>query len=194
MWASKSIPLRGGDLLTSIEYLSYSLPLTDQMERLMTSNALIENEFPLRHTQNLRYDLMDMLTDSDLAYKLPGDNPTLGELCREMGVMEHIYIESFKTFKADWSYRNTEPELATHVERLKAWYKTLDETFEAVIREFSDDDLQNKQIDRGHGFTPSLFVQFQIYHEAILMFYAKASVYLKALQKPLNDQWKTAIG
>ena len=53
-------------------------------------NSLIEEEFPLRDTQNLRYDLMEVLTDSDLAYKLPGDNPTLGELCRQMGEIEHI--------------------------------------------------------------------------------------------------------
>lgn len=157
-------------------------------------NSLLESEFPLRETQNLRYDLMNMLTDSDLAYKLPGDNPTLGELCREMGQTEHIYIQSFKTFKQDWTYRNNQPELAASVERLKDWYTTLDEEFEAVIREFSEEDLHNRQVDRGHGFTPSLYVQFQIYHEAILMFYAKASVYLKALQKPLNDQWQTAIG
>jgi hypothetical protein len=48
-------------------------------------NSLVESEFPLHETQSLRYDLMQMLTDSDLAYKLPGDNPTLGELCRKMG-------------------------------------------------------------------------------------------------------------
>jgi uncharacterized damage-inducible protein DinB len=162
------------------------------MERYM--NSLIESEFPLRESQNLRYDLMNILTDSDLAYKLPGDNPSLGELCREMAEIEYIYIQSFKTYKQDWSYRPTEADIATSVERLKAWYKVLDEEFEAVIRGFSEDDLHNKQIDRGHGFTPSLFVQFQIYHEAILMFYAKASVYLKALQKPMNEQWRVGVG
>ncbi|MBL8166448.1 MAG: hypothetical protein JNJ61_30980 [Anaerolineae bacterium] len=157
-------------------------------------NSIIEDEMPLHETQKLRYDLMNVLSDSDLLYKLPGDNPTLGELCREIGVLEHIYIQSFKTFKQDWSYRNEEAELASSVERLKAWYKILDEEFETVMRAFSEDDLQTRQIDRGHGFTPSLFVQFHIYREALLMFYAKASVYLKALQKSVNDQWQVAIG
>src|SRR4030095_62673 len=113
---------------------------------------------------------------------------------RDMGEVEHIYIQSFKTLQLDWSYRNNEPGLASSVERLKAWYRALDDEFEAVIRGLSEDDLHNKKIDRGHGLTPSLFVQFQIYHEAILMFYAKASVYLKALQKPYNDQWRAGIG
>src|SRR5699024_2812716 len=115
----------------------------------------------------LRYDLMNALTDNDLVYKLPGRNPTLGELCREMGETEHRYIQSFKTFTHDWSYQNTEPEMATRVERLKAWYKALDEEFESVLRGFSDEDLHQKQIARGQGFTPSPFVQFHIYREAI---------------------------
>jgi hypothetical protein len=157
-------------------------------------NSLVASEFPLHETQNLRYDLMNTLTDSDLAYALPGDNPTLGELCREMGEVEHSYIQSFITLKQDWSYRNNEPDLATSVARLQVWYITLDNEFETVLRGFSEDDLHTKRIDRGHGFTPSPSVQFQIYREALLMFYAKASVYLKGFQKPVSDQWQAWIG
>lgn len=157
-------------------------------------NSLVKSEFPLNKTQIERCDLMKMLTDSDLAYKLPGDNPTLGELCLEIGEVEYSYIQSFKTFKYTRSHRTTEPELATSVARLQAWYKTLDDEFETVVRDFSEDDLRDRQIDRGHGFTPSPHVQFQIYREALLMFYAKASVYLKALQKSVNDQWQAGIG
>ena len=78
-------------------------------------NSLIETEFPLHEAQHLRYDLLRVLTDSDLAYQLPGDNPTLGELCREMGEVEQCYIQSFQTFKHDWSYRAPEPEVAGSV-------------------------------------------------------------------------------
>ena len=157
-------------------------------------NSLIETEFPLHEAQRLRYDLLRVLTDGDLAYKLPGDNPTLGELCREMGEIEHDYIQSFKTFKHEWSYRATEPELATSVAGLEAWYRALDDEFERVIRGFSEEELHQRQIDRGHGFTPSLFVQFQIYREALLIFFAKASVYLKALQREVSDEWRIGIG
>lgn len=162
------------------------------MESLM--NSIVEDEFPLSESQKLRYDLMNTLTDSDLAYKLPGDNPTLGELCREIGSVERAYIESFKTLKQDWSYRNTEPDMATSAARLKAWYKELDDELETVIRGFSEEEIHNKHVDRGHGFTPTLRVQFMIYHEALLIFYAKVSVYLKALQKPISDQWQAWIG
>ncbi|MEZ4767190.1 MAG: DinB family protein [Caldilineales bacterium] len=148
----------------------------------------------MHEAQRERYELMAVLTDADLAYKLPGDNPTLGELCREIGEVEACYIESFKTFKLDWSDRTNEPGLATSVARLVAWYTALDQEFEAVVREFSEEDLHQKRIDRGYGFSPSLYVQFEIYRESLLMFYAKASVYLKALQKTVNNRWHAAIG
>ena len=157
-------------------------------------NSLIETEFPLHEAQRLRYDLLRVLTDSDLAYQLPGDNPTLGVLCREMGEVEQCYIQSFRTFKHDWSYHAAEPELATSVARLEAWYRMLDDEFETVVRGFSEEELHHKQIDRGGGFTPSLFVQFQIYREALLIFFAKASVYLKALQRYVSDEWQIGIG
>ena len=51
-------------------------------------NSLLESEFPLQATQRLRYDLLQTLTDSDLADKLSVDNPTLGALCREFGDVE----------------------------------------------------------------------------------------------------------
>jgi uncharacterized damage-inducible protein DinB len=157
-------------------------------------NRLIEEEFPLHETQSLRYDLINALTDADLAFKLPGDNPTLGELCREMGDIEHSYVQSFKTLEQDWSYRNTDPKLTTSVADLTTWYRTLDAAFETVLRGFSDDDLHNKEIDRGNDIKVSAQTQFEIYREALMMFYAKASVYLKGLQKSVSDQWQAWIG
>jgi uncharacterized damage-inducible protein DinB len=155
-------------------------------------NSIVENELP--GTQNLRDQLMDMISDADLAYKLPGNNLTLGELCEEMAQTEQIYIQSFKTFKQDWGYRAAKSEATNIVASLNAWFKKLDAELLEVLSGFSEDDVQSKQIDRGYGFTPSLFVQFQIYHEALLIFYAKASVYLKALEKQFTDDWKIGIG
>jgi hypothetical protein len=157
-------------------------------------NSLIESEFPLHLAQRVRYDLLDVLTDVDLAYKLPGDNPTLGELCREFGEIEHSYLQSFKTFRLEWASGSAEPALAGSVAALRAWWRALDDEFESVVRGFSEDDLHQKQIDRGGGFTPSPFVQFQIFREAILIFCAKASVYAKALQKYVSDDWQRGIG
>ena len=155
-------------------------------------NSLLEDELPGTH--NLRDQLLGMITDQDLAYKLPGANPTLGALCEEMGYTQQVYIQSFKTFQQDWSYRTSQVEAPTSVASLAAWYKQLDADLVKALRGLSEDDVHNKQIDRGHGFTPSLYVQFLIYHEAVLIFYAKASAYLKALEKPYPDEWKVGIG
>lgn len=156
-------------------------------------NSLIEQELAGIH--DLRDQLMGMISDQDLAYKLPGSNPTLGELCEEMGHIQQVYIHSFKTFKQDWGYRTSQMEATNNsVASLDAWYKKLDAELVEAVSGFSEDDVHHQQIDRGHGFTPSLYVQFLIYHEALLIFYAKASVYLKALEKPYPDQWKVGIG
>lgn len=155
-------------------------------------NSIIESELP--GTADLRDQLFDMITDADLAYKLPGQNPTLGALCEEMGRYQQIYSQSFKTFTMDWKYHNPQPDAATSVASLKAWFKTLDAELVEALSSLSEDDVRNKQIDRGHGFTPSPYVQFQIYREALLIFYAKASVYLKALERSVTAQWRSWIG
>lgn len=155
-------------------------------------NSLIEDELP--GTQELRDQLMDMITDQDLSYKLPGNNPTLGELCEEWGQIQQVYIHSFKTFKQDWAYCDSQPEASSSVASLNVWYKKLDVDLFEVLSRFSEDDVHHKLVDRGHGFTPSLFVQFQIYREALLIFYAKASVYLKALEKQFTNEWEIGIG
>jgi hypothetical protein len=96
--------------------------------------------------------------------------------------------------KQDWTYRNPDPQMTTSLAALTAWYKTLDAEFETALSEFSDNDLRSKEIDRGNDIRVSAHTQFEIYREALMMFYAKASVYLKALQKPVNDQWQSWIG
>ncbi|MEZ4672435.1 MAG: hypothetical protein R3E39_31410, partial [Anaerolineae bacterium] len=52
--------------------------------------------------------LLDSLSDADLAFNPGGSNMSLGALCRELGEIEHSYIESLKNLKQDWGYRNTE--------------------------------------------------------------------------------------
>lgn len=146
----------------------------------------------LQMTTALRTELMDSLANADLAFKLP-NNLTLGELCREMGDVERSYIDSFKTLKQVWDVRNMEAGLDSSVEKLKAWYKALDEELVATLQAIPAADFQTKMVDRG-GFTMPLGAQFHTYREALLIFYAKASVYLKAMGKGLTEQWQGWIG
>jgi hypothetical protein len=150
-------------------------------------------EFDILHeTQHIRAELMDAVTDADLAYKLPGDNPTLGALCREMGQVEHTYTGSFRTLKHDWTYPAVDPGMETSVAQLKAWYATLDADLENTLLAYKDRDIQSLVVDR--GWPMPFGGQFHTYREALLIFYGKATCYLRALGKPLPEQMRGWIG
>ena len=146
----------------------------------------------LHATQELRRQLLEVLSDADLDFRpAPGCLP-LGELCREIGEVQQAYIESFRTFRLDLGYRH-EAEVSGSVETLGAWYAQLDTELERVLEGLGEADLA-RSVDRGDGFTPPVEVQFHIYREALLIFYAKAHVYLQALGKRVTGPWQWWIG
>ena len=151
-----------------------------------------EQRAVLNTTQELRRRFLAVLADTDLAFRPAPGCLSLGELCREMGEIEHTYIESFRTFRHDFGYRH-DPEVAGSVARLTAWYAQLDAELGQVLAGLQDADLA-RSVDRGHGFAPPVPVQFHIYREALLIFYAKAHVYLKALGKQVEGPWRWWIG
>lgn len=156
------------------------------------TNSFMETQWSMfEGSHGMRTELLDTLSDQDLLFSPGGTNMTLGELCREFGEIQHSYIESLKTFKQDWSYRNTEPGLATSVEKLKAWFAVLDADMEATLEAFSEDDLK-KTIDRGYPFTVD--VQLQIYLQALLIFFGKATIFIRAMNRPLPGAWQEWIG
>jgi hypothetical protein len=146
--------------------------------------------------QALRVQLLEILVDDDLDYRAGGANPSLGALCRELGEIEHSYIESFKTFRLDFGYRSADPRLEESVAALSSWYAQLDRELMAAIKGLSEDDVANRTIDRTDfpGFTPVLRVQLDIYKEAVLIFCSKVDVYLRALGKTPPGHWRQWIG
>jgi len=148
--------------------------------------------------QALRDQLMDILHDEDLGLRLGGETVSLGALCREIGEIEHAYIESFKSFRQDFSYRNGDPRLEHSVAALKTWFAELDRDLIAALEGLSEDDIASRRIIRGDFaedfFSPLPKVQLDIYREALLIFYGKVSVYLRAIQRPLPQQWLDWIG
>jgi hypothetical protein len=158
-------------------------------------NSMMHAYYPtFEMYQALRDQLMEILTDEDLVLRPGGQNEPLGVLCREIGETERSYIQSFKTFRQDFSYRNEEPELARSVAKLVAWFKELDDELKSTIGGLSEQDIQNRVVDRGEGFTLPLHIQLDVYKEALLIFYGKVSVYLKALGKFRPEQWQEWIG
>ncbi len=143
-------------------------------------------------THKMRTVLLDTLGDDELAFTPGGDNMTLGELLRESGDIEYSYNQSLKTFKQDWSYHNTEPGLEGSLARLKSWFAALDEEMKAIVSAFSDEDL-TKTIDRG-GFAVPVEMQLDIYLQALLIFFGKATIFFKAMRKPVPQQIQEFIG
>ena len=156
-------------------------------------NSLITGYYPTFHMyQALRTQLMDLLTDDDLRYTVGGENLPLGALCVEIGEVQHAYNRSFMDWRIDFSYRNPEPGLTESVSQLAAWYRVLDAELEAVISHLSEEDIKTRQIDRG-DWSATPLIQIEVYKEALLIFYGKASVYLKAMGKPRPPQWREWI-
>jgi hypothetical protein len=156
-------------------------------------NRFMEEQWPMfEGTHGMRAELLGTLSDADLAFNPGGQNMTLGALFREMGEIEHSYTQSFKTLKQDFNYRNTDPDLDSSTGKIKAWYDKLDGEMKATLAAFSDDDMK-KTIDRG-GFSPSVETQLQIYLQALLIFFGKATIYVKMMNKALPKTFQDYIG
>jgi hypothetical protein len=148
--------------------------------------------------QALRDQLMEILTDEDLGLRLGGESASLGALCREIGEIEHAYVKSFRTFRQDFSDRNLDPQLEISVAALNAWYAELDRDLMAAVAALSEEDIAGRRIIRGdfdeEFFSPLPKIQLDVYREALLIFYGKVSVYLRAIGRPLPGQWPDWIG
>ncbi len=156
-------------------------------------NSLMQEKWPgIEGTHAMRSQLIGSLTDADLAFSPGGQNAVLGVLFREIGDIEYSYIQSLKTFTQDWSYHNTEAGLETSVTQLNAWYQTLDEEMKTTISAFSDEDV-TKTVDRS-GYPMPLALQLDIYLQALLISFGKATIYFRAMNKALPDKWQEWIG
>jgi hypothetical protein len=143
-------------------------------------------------SHELRDEILQVLSDADLASSPGGDNMPLGELFRQMGEVEHSYLQGLKAFAQDWEYRNTDPGLEGDRDRLQAWLHELDAELTAVASAFTDDDLA-KTVKRASGYEMPIEMSLDVYLQAILIFLGKAVVYLKAMRKPLPEGVKDWI-
>ena len=150
-------------------------------------NQLMQEKWPwIDGSHKMRTQLLDLISDTDLAFSPGGQNMSLGALCQQMGDTEYAYIQSLKTFTQDWSYHNTEASLESNMAQLKSWYQTLDEELQATVSAFSDEDAA-KMVDRG-GYPVPIGLQLDIYLQALLIFFGKTTIYLKAMNKSLPKE------
>ena len=100
-------------------------------------NKIMSERYPLFEMYlALRGQLMEILTDEDLAFTPGGENLALGILCREIGETERCYIDSLINLTQDFSYRNNEPGLEKSVEKLSVWFNSLDQELKATIESY----------------------------------------------------------
>ena len=158
-------------------------------------NSLIEGQWPVVEGGHwLRTQILDGLSDTDLSFNPGGLNMSLGALLRELGEIEYSYIQSFKTFKQDWSYHNTEAGLDQSVAKLKAWFTALDADLKAALSALSEDDLAQKTIERGSYGFKSIKLQLEVYLQALPMFFGKVTIFLRAMNRPLSKELQDWIG
>ena len=155
-------------------------------------NSLFGDE--IRGHHRLRDQLLTVVSDADLEYKLPGQNPTLGELLVELGEIQGIYTHSFESLTFDRSHRQLPPPTRITIASLQVSFEAQDAAMENALNRFTDEELHVDRIDRGHAFIASPFVQHEIYREAVYIFYGKLSVYLKALERDAGEEWATGVG
>jgi len=156
-------------------------------------NRYFQEKWPwIEGTHRMRTELLDTLSDADLAFNPGGENMSLGALFREIGEIEYSYTQSLQTFEQDWSYRNREAGLEGSVARLKAWYVTLDEEMKATVSALSDEDL--KKTVKRNGFEMPLDMQLDVYLQALLIFFGKATVFLRAMNKTYPQDIREYIG
>jgi hypothetical protein len=160
-------------------------------------NSLVRDHLPATYFDEylaLRGQLLDVLSDDDLAFSLGGTTLTLGALCREMGEVEQSYIDSFRTFSQTFDYRHPDPAVEQSVEALRTWWTALDRELLEVLKAISEDDLaEGRRMNRADQFSLSIPAQTDIYREALLIFYAKVSIYLRAQDRPLPGDWASWI-
>ena len=148
--------------------------------------------------QVLRDELMELLTDDDLSYRPGAGAFSLGELCREIGDIEHTYIEGLRTFRQDVDWRSPDPRKERSVEALKEWYADLDRRLADALEALTEDQVASQRVTRNDfdvgEFAPLAPQELDIYREALLIFYGKVSVYLRAMGKALPGHWPAWIG
>jgi hypothetical protein len=164
-------------------------------------NSLVRDHLPATYFAEyrlLRNQLMGLLADDDLAFRPAAGALTLGELCREIGEIEHSYVEAFRTFRQDFDWHDADPIVERRVSALAAWYGELDRDLLAALEALTEDDIENRRIKRGDfgidDFAPLAAQELDLYREALLIFYGKVSIYLRLLGRELPRHWKEWIG
>lgn len=164
-------------------------------------NSLVRDHLPATYFpeyQMLRNELLDVLSDDDLAFQPGPAAVSLGALCREIGEIEHGYVGSFRTFRLRFDWHQQDVQVEQSIARLRTWFADLDGQLLAALEALSEEDVTGRRVLRDdfgvEDFAPLPAQNLDIYREALLIFYGKASIYLRLLGRELPGHWQAWIG
>ncbi len=155
------------------------------MNKILTQQA---NLIDLTH--NLRTEILNAITEADLDTQLGGQSHSLRALILEQGTIQMAYVECFRNFELRFDH--AAPEGVQSLEDIKTWFVELDTSLISALGALSDEDLK-RGVPRSKYTVPAEIV-FYTYRESVMIFAAKASVYLRALDHALPAQVKSWVG
>lgn len=156
-------------------------------------NTLYQQQMPLtKQYMMIRDEIIAVVNDDDLRFSPGGSNPPLGEVLRELHNVYEGYATSFESREFSVDY-DASPGLAEEVSALKARSIELDRLLEEKIAALSEADLQNT-VKRGPDVEIAIPRQLSALRETMVVYYAKLSVYLKAMNKTLPQILQLTIG
>ena len=111
------------------------------------------------------------------------------EIAKTIAGEEKAVVLGVISGNMDFSVMTSVPE---DMKELIEWYERSHKEMVHKYNELSDEDLK-KTIDRG-SFSPTIDVQLQVYLQALLIFFGKATIFVKAMNKPLPQPFQEWIG
>ena len=144
-------------------------------------------------THSLRDEVFKASSASDLDFSPGGQAHTLRGLLLEQADIQAAYAESYRTFKL--KFADATPVHDQSIEEIRARFAQLDAELLQALEALSDEDLKRPHDPRGlkaPGYTVE--TSFYTYRESVLIFAARASVYLRALGREVPALMKSFVG
>lgn len=139
----------------------------------------------------MRDGVLGQLTDTDLEFRLDGENASFGQLFQELADLEQSYSASLH----DQAQRWPDPEDVRGTpttSQLDQRFDALDIEMEAAFT--SAQKATDVVITRPEGELRTPDEQVEIYTQALFIFLGKAVVYLRAISKQLPPSVAHYIG
>ena len=111
-----------------------------------------------------------------------------------MGDTTHAYVTSYDTLKMDFSLKAPDRDQPSDGRALAAWIRGKETDLKRALSPLNDEDLNTPVIDRGRDWVVPRMMQFHIYREALLIFFGKLDVYLRAAGKERPEIWRQWVG